>query len=111
MQEGDVIVASISQADGTVKKRPLIVLRKMPPYNDLLVCGVSKQLHQEAVGFDEIIAATDADFADSGLKSVSLIRLGFLAVLPAREALGAIGFIAPERHRRLLQALSDHLTA
>ena len=104
-----MIVAAIPQADGTIKKRPLIVLRKLPPYDDLLVCGVSKQLQQEAVGFDEIISPSDSDFATSGLKSESLIRLGFLAVLPSHSVAGAVGSIAPERHRRLLQTLSDYL--
>lgn len=51
----------------------------------------------------------DADFAASGLKSPSLIRLGFLAVLPASGLLGAIGSIDEVRHVRLLERLSNHL--
>jgi len=39
------------------------------------------------------------------LKAPSLIRLGFLAVLPESRLLGAIGTLAPERHRRLLDRL------
>jgi len=39
----------------------------------------------------------------------SLIRLGFLAVLPRKNIVGSIGTIARERHRRLLQRLSDYL--
>ena len=109
MQEGDVVLTPVPQADGTVKNRPAIVLREMPVYRDMLVCGVSTQLHQYVQGFDEIIAPADADFASSGLIAPSLIRLGFLAVVPQRNILGTIGAIAPKRHRRLLQALSNYL--
>jgi len=82
----------------------------MPPFNDLLVCGISTQLHHRVEGFDEIISPADGDFSTSGLLAESLIRLGFLAVLPRRSILGSIGSVAPERHRRLLVALSAYLT-
>ena len=109
MKEGDVILTPIPQADGNVKNRPAIFLREMPSYGDLLVCGVSTQLHHYVQGLDEIIRPADADFASSGLLAASLIRLSFLAVLPRRNIPGSIGSIAPERHRRLLIALSGYL--
>jgi hypothetical protein len=52
MQEGDVVLTPVPQADGTVKNRPAIVLREMPVYRDVLVCGVSTQLHQYVPGFE-----------------------------------------------------------
>jgi len=58
---------------------------EMPPYKDLLVCGVSTQVHDEVRGFDELVSFSDADFSSSGLKSESLVRLGFLAMLPALQ--------------------------
>lgn len=81
----------------------------MPVYSDVLVCGVSTQLHHYVQGFDEIIALADADCASSGLVATSLIRLSFLAVVPRRNIVGTIGSIASERHKRLWQALSDYL--
>lgn len=109
MNEGDVVLAAFPQADGRSKNRPAVVLRAMPPFGDLLVCGVSRQLRHQVADFDEVIAATDADFGASGLAGTSLIRLGFLALLPASEFLGAIGSISPERHHHLLLRLADHL--
>jgi mRNA interferase MazF len=109
MQEGDVVLTSVPQADGTVKNRPAILLREMPVYRDVLVCGVSTQLHHYVQGFDEIVSPADADFASSGLVAPSLIRLSFLGVVPRRNIVGTIGAIAPERHQRLLQALSNYL--
>lgn len=81
----------------------------MPPYRDVLLCGVSTQLYQEVSGFDEVIQPSDPDYAQSGLHSASLIRLGFLAVLPRSEIIGSIGAISPERHKRLLKKLADYL--
>jgi mRNA interferase MazF len=51
----------------------------------------------------------DPDFADSGLKAASLIRLGFLVTLPISHFIGSIGSISYERHRRLVTLLSEYL--
>lgn len=110
MKEGDVVLTPVPQADGGVKNRPALVLREMPLYRDVLVCGVSTQLHHYVPNFDELISPDDADFVPSGLVAASLIRLGFLAVLPPTRIAGAIGSVAPERHQRLLGVLSNYLT-
>ena len=109
MNESSVVLTPIPQADGNVKNRPVVVLRALPPYDDLLVCGVSTQLQQHVRNFDEFIVASDGDFSASGLRTDSLIRLGFLAVLPRQRILGSIGSVSPERHQRLLKRLSDYL--
>ena len=111
MREDDVILTPIPQANGVIKNRPAIFLREMPPYRDLLVCGISTQLHQQVKGFDETITSGDTDFVTSGLLSDSLIRLGFLTMLPRKRIIGSIGTISQERHERLLKSLSAHLTA
>src|SRR5215216_1869746 len=108
MNQGDVILTPVPQANGVIKNRPAIFLREMPPYRDMLVC-VSTQLHQEVKGFDEVIQSTDPDFAASGLRTASLIRLGFLAALPRTVVIGSIGAISLTRHKRLLRRLSDYL--
>lgn len=109
MKEGDVALLRMPQSDGAVKNRPTILLRGMPPFGDFLVCGVSTQIHQEVAGFDETVTPSDTDFGDSGLVRDSLIRLGFLTVIPRNQIIGTIGSISSTRHQRLLQRLSDHL--
>ena len=109
MKEGDVVIVPLPQADGSVKNRPAIILREMPPFRDVLICGVSTQLRQAVKDFDEIIYQSDTDFGSSGLREDSLIRLGFLAVVPRSKIVGAIGSISQERHKRLLQRLSAYL--
>ena len=98
MKEGDVLLALLPQADGRRKNRPVVLLRRMPGFGDLLVCGISTQLQQRVADFDEIIEPSHHDFKASGLKARSLIRLGFLAALPASSFLGTIGSISAERH-------------
>jgi mRNA interferase MazF len=97
------------QADGTIKSRPVVILREMPPFGDLLVCGVSTQLRQFTPGFDGLIVRGDSDFAASGLMAESVIRLGFLGVKSKTVSPGNIGAISPARHQRLLQKLSAYL--
>ena len=109
MNQGDVVLTPVPQANGVLKNRPAIFLREMPPYRDVLVCGISTQLHQEVKGFDEIVDQTDIDFAATGLRTTSLIRLGFLAVIPRSAVIGSIGSVSPERHKRLLTRLSTYL--
>lgn len=111
MREGDVVLTPLPQADGITKSRPALLLRELPPFGDFLVCGISTQLGKAVPGFDEVIARDDADFAASGLLSRSVIRLGFLAVLPRSSILGTIGAIGTPRHARLLRNLSRHLLA
>ncbi|MBI1390159.1 MAG: transcriptional regulator [bacterium] len=109
MRESDIVLVAIQQSDGLLKNRPAVILREMPPYRDKLVCGISSKLHQEVVGFDDLILHEDSDFAMSGLRTPSLIRLGFLNVFPERKLIGSIGRISSVRHRMLLQRLSDYL--
>ena len=109
MKEGDVVLFAFPQADGKVKNRPAVILREMPPFGDVLVCGISRQLRQESKGFDEVITSKDSDFKTSGLADDSLVRLGFLTVLPKAEVVAVIGSIASQRRKRLLQRLAEHL--
>lgn len=109
MKAGSVVLASFQQTDGRRKMRPALVLCEMPKYNDSLPCGISTQLLQRVEGFDEIISEKDGDFAASGLVKSSLVRLGYLAVLPEKEIVGRIGSISADRHRRLLDTLSSYL--
>lgn len=109
MKEGDVVVLPMRLSDGSLRTRPAIVLKELPAFRDVLVCGVSTQLRQAVQGFDELIGSSDADFPGSGLRADSLIRLGFLQSVPRKTIAGAIGAVSPERHRRLLTTLSNYL--
>ncbi len=109
MSEGDIALTPLPQADGNVKPRPTVLLRRMPPFGDWLVCGISTQVHQAVADFDDLIEPAHTDFRGSGLKAASLIRLGFLTVLPADRFLGSISSLSPARHAKLRQRLAAYL--
>ena len=126
MKEADVALTPIPQAKkpgfldksmsltDMLNKNPVsevVLLRELPPYQDFLVCGISTQLHQEVVGFDDVISPDDSDFIASGLRVKSLIRLGFLAVVSRNKVIGSIGSISSARHERLLTTLSNYLVS
>lgn len=95
--------------DGTFKDPPTLFLKRMPPFQDFLVCGISTQIQQAVPNFDETITPVESDFRTSGLKAASLIRLGYLAVLPRSEFKGRIGSVSAQRRDRLRAKLSDFL--
>ena len=109
MKQGDVVLVPLPQANGLHKPRPAVLLKQLPPFGDWLLCGVSTQLQKQTIGFDDIIKVSDPDFPSSGLKSTSLIRLGFLAVLPGNFILGRIGAISQSRHLQLIRTLAHYL--
>jgi len=109
MESGKIVLASLPQSDGKTKLRPALVLKLMPPYNDLLVCGISTQLQQEIKDFDDIIRAEDDDFPASGLIQESLVRLAYLAVIPRSIVRGSIGNISDTRLQSLKQRLAEFI--
>ena len=71
-------------ADGFSSRKfaPSVLVAPIPSgYDDWLVCMISTQIHQAIPNFDEIINTTDSDFAQTRLKSESVIRLSRLAVV------------------------------
>lgn len=109
MEEGQIVLTPLQQSDGKYKKRPALLLKKMPGYGDWLVCGISTQLHQHIKDFDFLISARHPDFTTSGLKASSVIRLGFLAIIPSSAITGAIGNISEPVYRKLIYNLTNYL--
>jgi mRNA interferase MazF len=108
---GDIILIPLPQLGAaTPKLRPALLLADLPgPYQSLLLCGISTQLHLFEVDWDELVQTSDGDFAPSGLRSASAIRLSFLYAADPGEIAGVIGTIGSSRLNRLRQRLSDHL--
>ena len=109
MKAGDIRLSPLSQADGQIKTRPVLLLHSAPPFGDFIACGLSTQLQHEVAGFDEIIGPDDADFVTARLRQPSLIRLAFLGSVPLRQLRGRVGSISENRLHRLLTKLADFL--
>jgi mRNA interferase MazF len=108
---GDVVVVQFPFSDLTqAKMRPALLLGKLPGiHDDWLVCMISSQIRQQTTGFDDMIAIDDSDFAESGLKSPSIIRVGRLLVVEGELIPGSIGSISAERLRRIRDQLAAWL--
>ena len=110
-QAGQIVLFEFPQtnlAEG--KLRPALLLGKLPgEYDDWLICMISSQLRHAVSEFDELVREDDPDFAKSGLKVASVIRIGRLAVVQGDILLGAIGQIAPERLQRVKSRLAEWL--
>lgn len=108
---GQVILFRFPQTDlEEGKLRPALLLGRLPgEYEGWLICMISSQLHHYVADFDELVQASDADFAESGLKVPSVIRVGRLAVVADETLLGAIGQISRDRLGRIKKRLAEWL--
>ena len=99
MNVGDIVLIRFPQADlKQGKLRPALVIAISPSrHPDLLLALISSQLHQATPNFDEIINPLDPDYVTTGLKSVSIIRLGRLTSVEASVINARLGSISPER--------------
>ncbi len=108
---GQIVLFRFPQTDlEQGKLRPALLLGKLPgPYDDWLICMISSQARHSISGFDEMAQESDSDFAATGLKVTSVIRVGRLAVVEGGVLLGAIGHVAPERLQRIKSRLAEWL--
>lgn len=108
-EPGQIVLFRFPRADlSEGKLRPALLLTELPgPYEDWLICMISSQVHQRIDGFDELIQEDDEDFARSGLKGTSVIRIGRLAVVEGEMLEGSIGTISPERMQRIRRRLVE----
>jgi mRNA interferase MazF len=104
--EGDIVLAALAQANGAYKLRPVLLLRAMPGYGDLLACGLSSKLNQLIPGFGELLQPD----ATNGLRVTSVIRLEFLHLLPRGRIQGFVGNVPDTLLNTLRQRLADHIT-
>jgi mRNA interferase MazF len=110
INEGDIALVELPHA-GAIKLRPALILKRLPTFNDYLVCGISTQQHHYIDNFDEIVDESDPLFPGTGLHKSSIIRLSSLAVFSRDKILNSIGKIPPALHQSLLKRLADFILA
>ena len=112
MKPGNVVLIRLPQiAGGLPKLRPAVILAILPGrYQNVLICGISTQLHELQADWDDMIAPGDADFSLSGLHRTSAIRLSYLYGADAGEISGVIGRIDSSRLTRVRRRLAQLLT-
>jgi mRNA interferase MazF len=107
-QSGQIVLVPFPFTDlSEAKLRPVLMLRRASvQFDDWLVCMVSSQLQQADEQIDEILSPSEADFAATGLKVPSVLRLSRLAVLESSLLVGSLGSISDERLQRIRQKLA-----
>jgi mRNA interferase MazF len=106
---GDVVYTNFPQSNSEVKFRPAIILKIIPPFQDILVCGVTTRVRHYIPELDEVITSRDEDFVSSGLQKDSMIRLGNLITFSEKHIQGPIGQISQTRLACLQRRLADFL--
>ncbi|MCX6353103.1 MAG: type II toxin-antitoxin system PemK/MazF family toxin [Bacteroidetes bacterium] len=108
MEEGFIILTIFPQ-DKEKKLRPALVLRQFPKYGDVLVCGITSQLHQFIPDFDILLDTAHTDYKLSGLKAPGICRLNMLTMISTQQINGKLGYVAPKTLNTLLKNLADYL--
>jgi mRNA interferase MazF len=111
MRPGDIVLIRFPRTDlQTGKLRPALVLAVAPGrHADLLVALISSRTHQAVPQFDEIINPTDADYAATGLKAQSVVRLARVACVEASVINARLGSISLQRLQQVRNRLADWL--
>lgn len=111
MKPGDIVLIRFPQADlQRGKLRPALILAVAPGHHaDLLLALISSRTYQAVPQFDEIIDPADLDYADTGLKAQSVVRLARLACVEDSVISARLGSISSQRLQKVKKRLADWL--
>ena len=111
MKPGDIVLIRFPQTDlQRGKLRPALILAVAPGHHaDLLLALISSRTYQAVPQFDEIIDPADLDYADTGLKAQSVVRLARLACVEDSVISARLGSISPQRLQKVKKRLADWL--
>lgn len=111
MKLGDIVLIRFPQTDLLIGKlRPALVVAIAPGrHADLLLALISLRTYQAVPQFDEIIDPSDSDYAVTGLKVRSVVRLARLASVETSVINARLGNISSKRLRQIKKRLTDWL--
>lgn len=111
MKPGDIVLLRFPQTNLTEGKlRPVLVVALAPGrHPDVLLAFITSRVYQGIPDFDETIEPSDADFAASGLKGRSVIRLTRLVSVEETVINARLREISTERMRHIKNRLVDWL--
>jgi len=112
MSPGDLVLIRFPQADLRAGKlRPALVVAIAPGrLSDVLLALVTSRVYQAVPGFDEVVDPSATDYAATGLKVRSVIRLARLITVDPTTIEARIGTISPGRLVRVRRRIIDWLT-
>jgi mRNA interferase MazF len=108
MKPGDIVLIRFPQTDLLIGKlRPVAIAPGR--HADLLLALISSRTYQAVPQFDEIIDPSDSDYAVTGLKARSVVRLARLASVEASVINARLGNISSKRLQQIRKRLTDWL--
>ena len=111
MKPGDIVLVRFPQTDlQTGKLRPALIIAIAPGHHsDVLLALITSRVYQATPDLDEILEPTDRDFAESGLKVRSVVRLSRLASVEPVVIQALLGEISAKRLATIKKHLADWL--
>jgi mRNA interferase MazF len=111
MKPGDIVLIRYPQTDlAEGKLRPALVVAVAPGrHTDLLLALITSRTYQAVPKFDEIINPSDSDYAATGLKVRSVVRLARLASVEPSVITARLGQVSPKRLQQIRKRLTDWL--
>jgi len=110
---GDIVLIRFPQADLTAGKlRPALIVAIAPGrHADLLLALITSSSHQIVPKFDEVIERFESDYAQTGLKTRSVVRLARLISVESTVINARLGSVSKQRLTTIRKKLVDWLTA
>ncbi|MCE7989326.1 MAG: type II toxin-antitoxin system PemK/MazF family toxin [Caldilinea sp. CFX5] len=114
LQRGDIVIATFPFTDlSGSKRRPALVLATTTPNADSILAFISSVMPMVVNSYELPLIPADADFAQTGLKVPSILRLNKLVTLERSLITRRIGRVSPQRLRaiddRVIQVLNIDL--
>jgi mRNA interferase MazF len=105
LARSDVVLVSFPFTDLTGQKlRPALVIGR-PSGDDLIVAFISSRVGAIDAHTEVLLEPGDPEFADSGLRVPSLVRLGKIATLHRRLVQRRLGQIGPRTKAAVARSL------
>ena len=97
MKPGDIVLIRFPQSDLQIGKlRPALIIAVAPGrHADMLIAQITSQVHQAIPNFDKLIETADSDYANSGLKVRSAVRIARLVSVESSVINARLGVYRP----------------
>ena len=102
---GEIHFSVLPQADSKSKPRPVLLIAKVPKYDDYIVAGISSKLYEYMEGIDLILNPTP----QNQLARQGLVRVTFLTTMPFNELRGYIGRVEANELQNVKSNLAAYL--
>lgn len=95
LHRGDIVIVAFPYTDLSMqKRRPALVLNERTEEGDVILAFIGTRLPDQATATSIILRSGDQDFAGTGLKIDSVIRLDKLATLERHLITRRIGMLS-----------------